>query len=299
MNEEPAVDEMQRLVDIFQPDNLQSTSFTNPTQTPRSTATPTQPHNSQATPTRTPSADTSFPDHGYSFSPFSNLIQTPKPTSTPKQPYNYHTTPKSLPDHDYSHSFSNLIQTQQPTSTSQADDTHRNDSHSSVEQDANVESLNRRIKILKSKVATLTTQLEQPPRFSVKYIENKDSKTRFYTGFPSWKAFEGVFRGLLKKKVSTMSVNNKCRKFRWHKNNKFNKKPGPRRTLSLMDEFLLVMMRLRLGLLEEDLGDRFSISQSAVSRLLNKWIPKMAKALKKLIRMPPKEQVRQITLNSP
>ena len=47
---------------------------------------------------------------------------------------------------------------------------------------------------------------------------------------------------------------------------------GPKSTLSLRDQLLMVLMRLRLGLLERDLAFRFDVSQSTVSRIFTKWI---------------------------
>ena len=41
-------------------------------------------------------------------------------------------------------------------------------------------------------------------------------------------------------------------------------KAGPKRTLSVGEEFFLVLCRYKVGLLEEDLAARFRISQSLV-----------------------------------
>ena len=66
---------------------------------------------------------------------------------------------------------------------------------------------------------------------------------------------------------------------------------GPARKLPAIDEFLLTMMNLRLGLLEHDLADRFGISQTTVSRILNSWIPMMARKFQQFIGMPKTEKV--------
>ena len=49
-------------------------------------------------------------------------------------------------------------------------------------------------------------------------------------------------------------------------------KRGPKRSLSLEQEFFLVLARLRLGLLEIDLATRAALSQSQLSRIFITWI---------------------------
>ena len=55
-------------------------------------------------------------------------------------------------------------------------------------------------------------------------------------------------------------------------------KPGPRSKMRLIDEFLMVMMRLKL--LEQDLADRFCVSTTTVSRTLLTWYPVLADHLR-------------------
>ena len=61
------------------------------------------------------------------------------------------------------------------------------------------------------------------------------------------------------------------------------KKPGPSRKLSYLDEFLLVLMRLKAGLFVQDLADRFGISTSLVSRICITWINLLYVELKDLL----------------
>ena len=49
-------------------------------------------------------------------------------------------------------------------------------------------------------------------------------------------------------------------------------KRGPQRALNPLNELFLTLVRLRLGLLEKDLADRFGISQGLVSTIFNTWI---------------------------
>ena len=65
--------------------------------------------------------------------------------------------------------------------------------------------------------------------------------------------------------------------------NEVKQKPGPKRKMRLVDEYLMVFMRLRLGLLEQDLAQRFCVSVSTVSRVLITWYNVLATHLKNLI----------------
>ena len=56
--------------------------------------------------------------------------------------------------------------------------------------------------------------------------------------------------------------------------------------------FFLTLMKIRLGLGEQDLSDRFKISVGSVSSIFNTWIRVMAKELKRLVQYPPKEHIR-------
>ena len=49
-------------------------------------------------------------------------------------------------------------------------------------------------------------------------------------------------------------------------------RPGPGRKLDLEQEFLLTMMKLKLGLLNKDLAFRFMVSSTTVSSVFIKWL---------------------------
>ena len=69
-------------------------------------------------------------------------------------------------------------------------------------------------------------------------------------------------------------------------------KSGPARKLTLEQEFLLVLMRLRLGLLVEDLAFRFCVSAGKVSQIVITWVILLSKELKSLIIWPSQVRIR-------
>lgn len=66
---------------------------------------------------------------------------------------------------------------------------------------------------------------------------------------------------------------------------------GPGRKLPSIDEFLLVLMRLRLGLTNKDLADRFNISESLASSIFQTWLTPMSKIIGAMVYWPPKEEI--------
>ena len=67
--------------------------------------------------------------------------------------------------------------------------------------------------------------------------------------------------------------------------------------MSVKDELILTLMKLRLGSLNADLAVRFQISETTVSKVINTWVPFLAKELKCLIYNPSKDVALQHTSN--
>ena len=61
---------------------------------------------------------------------------------------------------------------------------------------------------------------------------------------------------------------------------------GRPRMLSTFQEFIMVMMRLRLGLFERDLSHRFGVHMSTVSRIVKTWIRFLSSEFGPLIDIP-------------
>ena len=86
-----------------------------------------------------------------------------------------------------------------------------------------------------------------------------DQKFMFYTGVPSKPVFEALFSEMEDAESHTARKGTSLEK-------------GRPRTLRLIDEFFLVLMSLRLGLLLEDIADRFCISKSTCGVICDRWI---------------------------
>ena len=63
-------------------------------------------------------------------------------------------------------------------------------------------------------------------------------------------------------------------------------------TLSLFQQFLMTMIKLRLNLSDQDIAYRFGVSQPTVSKTFRKWINQMYIRLKPIIKWPSHEEVK-------
>ena len=66
---------------------------------------------------------------------------------------------------------------------------------------------------------------------------------------------------------------------------------GNRSVLSLFQQFMIVLMKFRLNLGDQDLAFRFGVHQSTISRCISKWIDVMYVRLKPLVKWPEREQL--------
>uniref|UniRef100_A0A131YKS9 Tick transposon n=1 Tax=Rhipicephalus appendiculatus TaxID=34631 RepID=A0A131YKS9_RHIAP len=68
--------------------------------------------------------------------------------------------------------------------------------------------------------------------------------------------------------------------------------PSTRTALDTEQQFILVLIRLRLGLLTDYLAHRFGISVSSVSRIFHSWLHAMAEYFRKFLISPPRQTVK-------
>ena len=132
-------------------------------------------------------------------------------------------------------------------------------------------------------------------QFSLDKIKHDNSAILFYTGFPSYEALIGFFNDIKQKipKMQYWKGENALKESQPYQTDDNKKKPGPSRKLPPLDEFLLVLLRLKAGLFVQDLADRFGISISSVSRICITWINFLYYELKDLFFFPSQELVRK------
>ena len=132
-------------------------------------------------------------------------------------------------------------------------------------------------------------------QFSLDKIKDDDSAIIFYTGFPNYAALISFYNYIEPKltKMQYWKGEKLLKESQPYQMEDNRKKPGPTRKLSYLDEFLLVLMRLKAGLFVQDLADRFGISTSLVSRICITWINLLYVELKDIFPFPAQELVRK------
>ena len=119
--------------------------------------------------------------------------------------------------------------------------------------------------------AKLTNNKQLKRELFVDVLKN-DGSVKFYTGIPSLACLMMIFN-LLKPFAEKLKYwdKNKEKDVRYQKDSN-KKKPGKQRLLTIMDEFILTLVRLRLGLLSRHLSDIFGVSEGSVSKVFITWV---------------------------
>ena len=137
------------------------------------------------------------------------------------------------------------------------------------------EELRKRVKELESENEYLeegiqTSADKVAPNFSVENVKSNPKAFKFYTGLIDYVIFKIIFDSFVP------ALNNLI--YHGTQNNPNNadspgyQKRGPKRIFTAEQEFFLVLVRLRLGLLEEDIAFRTGISTSHFSRIWITWL---------------------------
>ncbi len=121
----------------------------------------------------------------------------------------------------------------------------------------------------------------------IESIREDDSLVRFYTGFTSFSYFQAF--------LDFLGNSSNCLHY-WKQYSRSRGQTAERqryrtRQLSPVNECLLTLCRLRLGLLEDDLAFRFGISKSEVSNIIITWITCIYHELSAIDWWPSKETI--------
>ena len=117
-------------------------------------------------------------------------------------------------------------------------------------------------------------------KFRLMNIRDDGTQIMFYTGFQSYQAIEAFYHFLGPAAECLCYSSDKTVS---------SKKKRRDRSLSPIEELFMTLIRLRVGLMEQDLAYRFGVSQSTVSRIIITWINFLYLELKKIPLWPPKE----------
>jgi len=102
--------------------------------------------------------------------------------------------------------------------------------------------------------------------FKEDQLANDDKKVKYYTGLPSYSVLKAIFDYLMTDlELPECIINGKK---------------------SVFEQLVLVLMKLRLNLGDQDLAYRFQIGQATVSRYFNRWLDVLYLSLSFLIKWP-------------
>ncbi|XP_052285025.1 uncharacterized protein LOC127881311 [Dreissena polymorpha] len=151
---------------------------------------------------------------------------------------------------------------------------------------------NKQIAKLKAEVCIHRQKIDRLKNtvYSEKILKTDDD-VQFYTGLANKSLFNKL-HGFISPFVTrrwtgVMSMAKNVRKFKSTLSARF----GPSRKVSSKGEFLMVLIKLRLGLLNKDLAKRFDISETLCSRIFFAWLRCASSILKSMIFMPEEEEL--------
>ena len=161
--------------------------------------------------------------------------------------------------------------------------------------DTDKEVLSSKVDALELKVKELEDKIHQAEInaaqqiFRLENIKQKEELVKFYTGFPDYATLMIFFEEILEHDAVVMRIwkGKDC------KDDFDEMKCGRPCKLPLLEQFFMTLVRLRLGLLELDLANRFGVSQSTVSRITLTWINLLYHSFKAIERFPPWNVVRK------
>lgn len=125
-------------------------------------------------------------------------------------------------------------------------------------------------------------------------VLESDSSVRKYTGINTLMLLTGIFNVI-------KNVDSKIKYWRgpesadekYYQCTRESSKPGPSRVLSLWEEYIMTLVRLRVGLPTNVISDLFGISETTVSRTFTTIINHLYSILKNVISWPSKKKIQK------
>ena len=118
--------------------------------------------------------------------------------------------------------------------------------------------------------------------FRLENIKDNTKLVKFYTGFADYETLMAFYEVVLESDALVMR--------QWSGRRSGcdydDVKARPPYKLSLKEQFFLTLVRLRVGLPELDVANRFGVSQATVSRITNTWVNLMYHNLKSIEKFP-------------
>ena len=105
---------------------------------------------------------------------------------------------------------------------------------------------------------------------SDEFLRNDDKAVKYYTGLPSYELLKAIYDLVSMDLPSSLFSGCACSPFQ---------------------QFLIVLIKLRLAIGDQDLAYRFGIHQSTVSRYFNKWLDILYRKLSVFVSWPEREQL--------
>ena len=152
-----------------------------------------------------------------------------------------------------------------------------------------VENLEQKCEKQQKEISNLKRNVEQCS-FSIDHIKNNDSDIELYTGFSNYGTFKAFYEYVCPACERLQYIGS------WNTTKPTEnreRKCGPMRTLSPEEELFFCLVRLRLGLLDRDLANRFNISTSQVSRIWVTWLDFLYRRLRSIPIWPSQSYVRE------
>ena len=158
--------------------------------------------------------------------------------------------------------------------------------------------LTKKVEELSFKVAELDNELgiAKKALFSVEKLQEDNSAVKFYTGFSSYSSLVAAseyFEPKVKHMTYWRGTKSHCMS-KGQKDPKQAIKSGPKRRLSHFQEFIFVLIHLKVGLFLTDLADRFGISVGHASKIFNTSINFLFHELPLLFPYPSKDLVERL-----